>query len=207
VRSGNLAYEVDPAYRWLRAVRDGKKEYVKPGNEIAEKDRPAITVVREGPLAVCLRVRAKGDTSGHIDLTFPRSKSWVECEMSADDGKGELALYRVSLPLTLSGKKSLADFGAGSVVYTTLTKGQQAELIADDRDKQRWRVSTGDEGKLSPFVVPEPGSQALAEGWAHVMDADRCTALAVDRFGRGSRDVIRRQRLRRTGVAPPLGKG
>jgi hypothetical protein len=43
---------------------------------------------------------------------------------------------------------------------------------------------------MSLFVVPSASSTAKAEGWAHVMDSQRATAVAVDGFGRGGRDVI-----------------
>ncbi len=43
---------------------------------------------------------------------------------------------------------------------------------------------------MTPFAeAPTPDSPP-AEGWAHVMDRTRCTALAVADFGRRARDRI-----------------
>jgi hypothetical protein len=190
VRSGSMVYVVDPAHRWLRSVRGGKKEYLRPGKEIPSEDRPTITVLREGPLAVCLRVRDKSATSGSVDFTFPRSKSWVECVVSADDSQGMIPAFLAEFSFVLKGPTALVDFGAASVVYTTLRKGQVATLWADGKARHAWEVSTGDEKKSSPLVVPAPGTTVPAEGWAHVMDSERCTAIAVEGFGKASRDVI-----------------
>jgi hypothetical protein len=189
VRSGGMNYAIDPARLWLRSVKDGKKEFLQAGG--GDPGEKPITVVRQGPLAVCLR---RDQTYGGFPLstefTFPRSKSWVEIVAGVDDETGFVDSIPVTLPLVLSGKRALVDFGAGSVVYTTLSKSQRAELIADDRGKQRWAVNTGDDKKTSPFVVPTADSKTLAEGWAHVMDDHRCTAVAVADFGRGVRDEI-----------------
>jgi hypothetical protein len=191
VRSGGMAYVIDPAYRWLRSVRSGKKEYLRPGEEIKAEDRPAIKVLREGPLAICLRVQGKSATSGHVDFTFPRSKSWVECVLTVDDPEGVIPAFLAEFPLVLKGKTALVDFGAASVVYTTLRKDQHAVLSAGGMEKHAWMVCTGDEKtRNSPFVLPAPGSTTPAEGWAHVMDSERCTALAVEDFGKGVKDTI-----------------
>jgi hypothetical protein len=191
IRSGGMTYVMDPAVGWLRSVRDGKKEFLAPEKELAEDRRPAISVVREGPVAVCLRVTSERDP-GYADFTFPRSKSWVEVAAVRDDPRGELVDASHRLAIAVAGKRVLADFGGGSSVYTTLAADQHAELVADDREKQRWSVSTGAEGKqASPFVVPAPDSTARAEGWAHVMDDQRCVAVAVEGFGRGVKDRIR----------------
>src|SRR5262249_28355755 len=79
VRSAGMTYVVDPAHRWLRSVRDGKTEYLRPGKETAPRaggGHSEISAVRQGPLAVCLRLRGKpGWVPEQVDLTFPRSKS------------------------------------------------------------------------------------------------------------------------------------
>ena len=53
-----------------------------------------------------------------------------------------------------------------------------------------WVVRKGPDGNLAPFALAPRPDAAAAEGWAHVMDESRCTALAVARFGRESRDRI-----------------
>jgi hypothetical protein len=190
VRSGGMAYVIDPAVSFLRSVQGGKKTYFwQPPSE----DRSAITIVREGPLAVCVRKRVRLTTAKakdkelcDLEMTFPRSKSWVECTLTVDEATADGKTLVWVIGLELDQKKTLVDFGAGSMVYTTLEKKQHAALVADDTDKLAWKVMRDDE----PFVLPGPKVATKAEGWAHVMDGERCTAIAVDRFGEGGEDSI-----------------
>jgi hypothetical protein len=197
VRSGGMAYVVDPKYELLASVRDGKREYLRAAVEVKEKARPTIKVVRQRPLAVCLRCEGpepggeeKAQGVRVVELTFPRSKSWVECAVTLDGPKTTTGLIRIYVPLLIEGKTTLVDFGAGSGVYTTLKKGQQAVLKSRFKGKHTWGVYSGDPKTMSPFVLPAPGSTAPAEGWAHVMDSERATAVAVDGFGSGADDAI-----------------
>jgi hypothetical protein len=69
----------------------------------------------------------------------------------------------------------------------TLTAGTAPGLSAPGRP---WLVEKGPPEKMVPFAEAPSPEAPPAEGWAHVMDASRCTALAVADFGRGGHDRI-----------------
>jgi hypothetical protein len=210
IRSGGMVYVVPRDLKGLLAeVRDGKKEYTRPDSAglslLAGKKCHAVggrsfkaRIVRQGPLAVALRF--EGETAAAdrkkvasvIDMTFPSSKSWVEVRWRPRVVE-EIDTLAVDLNLLVAGTPTLVDFGAGSVVYTTLNKGQSALLRARPKrarpGNDPWGVFTGRDDDLRPFVLPVPDSKP-AEGWAHLMDR-RCTALAVSDFGRTCLDEIR----------------
>src|SRR5262249_787618 len=134
--------------------------------------------------------KGKAPPAAVLELTFPRSKSWVECVATLNDPDNEVREVYATLPLLLEGKPALVDFGAGTGVYTTLRKRQRGALPARGQGGEGGQVLTGDEKKMSPFVLPAAGSTTKAEGWAHVMDSQRATAVAVDGFGLGVKDAI-----------------
>jgi hypothetical protein len=113
------------------------------------------------------------------------------------DPRGRVARLELDLNLLVQGTPTLVDFGAGSLVYTTLRKGESALLRPG---QSRWEVLQGPAGDLRPFVLGPQGKDARrAEGWAHVMDRQRCTALAVADFDRDEiqADADGRLRVRR----------
>jgi hypothetical protein len=175
------------------------------------KGSPAValkpTVVKAGPL-VCT-VRFAGDITlpggkripATLELEIPRSKSWVQVTWTLADDDADVSGMRLELNLNLDGEPALVDFGAAGTVYARLRKGESAELlggIAFGRfgvvpvERPWWRVSTGRTGALTPLVEqPKGQEQATVEGWAHVMDKTRCTAIAVERFSfDGAQDRI-----------------
>jgi hypothetical protein len=238
VRSGGMVYVVPRDLKGLLTeVRDGKKEFTRPGSpglavRTGKKDLHAVggagfkgQVIRQGPLAVALRFEGEtrlADTRkarSVVEMTFPRSKSWIELNwtLSSDDLKAGDAL-EVDLNLLVKGTPTLVDFGAGSLVYTTLAKGESAILndffpIRRQGAAPRWEVSRGRGEKFLPLVK---GSTRPGEGWAHVMDRQRCTALAVgtdrQQFAGLDRYEIRiaadgRLRLRASAADPKQRKG
>ena len=80
------------------------------------------------------------------------------------------------------------------MVYATLKPGQHAELQAGSAKPPNpfaWGVYRGRAGSLEPFVLSKQGSHAARpEGWAHLMDRQRATAIAVDGFARGTEDRL-----------------
>ena len=206
IHSGGMVYVVPRNLEGLLGeVRDGQTRYTRPGSaglglRTGKRALHSVggagfkgQVVRQGPLAVALRF--EGETrlpdskkvTSVVEMTFPRSKSWIEVNwlLSGPDRKAVRAL-EVALGLRATGNPTLVDFGAGSLVYTTLTKGRSAVLRARAsklRSVPRWQVFTGRGNDLHPFVIPSATDRGGAEGWAHLMDRQRCTALAVDRFG------------------------
>jgi len=157
----------------------------------------ACRVVREGPMAVALRF-ATDSASLVVDLTFPHSKTWARADVMLDDPDGRVHGLEVDLNLLVEGSPTIVDFGAGSTIYGRIDAGRSMTLEAgradgEAREPVGWHVWQGEAGDprnihaRSSVEFPRP-----AEGWAHVMDARRCSALAVADFGRrGARDALR----------------
>jgi hypothetical protein len=83
-------------------------------------------------------------------------------------------------------------------VYVALKKGQSARITARPAaveevgkpPRREWSTFVGPKGDLKPYVLGTKASPP-AEGWAHAMDRQRCTAVAVDNFaGPGRQDEI-----------------
>jgi hypothetical protein len=149
-------------------------------------------VVKEGPLAVTLRfegteaLRGGRSVASAVEMEFPISKSWVRVVWTVDDPNGFVAGLGADLNLHLEGEPTLIDFGAGSSVYTALRRDQEAVLRQNVRANHphalAWETEVGPVGRLAPYVVATPSGPTRAEGWAHIMDRRRCTAVAVAGF-------------------------
>jgi hypothetical protein len=190
----------------LKEVRTRTTEYLRPKSiglflRLKQPNRPTLVVggphyepggasplVMERQIAT---VEAKGShnvgddkVSSRVHMEFPISRSWVRVDFTADDPKGLVEALGVDLNLNIQGEPTLVDFGAGTSVYTTLKKGQSAVLRSGPLDKNRpgWQVLVGPTKAPTPFVVMLPDHPSKAEGWAHVMDRQRCTAVAVADF-------------------------
>jgi hypothetical protein len=194
----------------LSQVRAGKKEYLRPGSAglfLCDKDdihyrvgglcadgtSTVARVARSGPLAAALRfegneaLRGGRSVKSVVEMEFPRSKSWVRVDWTVDDPDGNVAGLGAELFLNIQGGPTLVDFGAGSLVYAPLRKGQTALMktsaLTPTADTPAWETLLGERDKLKPYVVaPRQKGAPPAEGWAHVMDRERCTAIAVADF-------------------------
>jgi hypothetical protein len=185
----------------LRQVRTRETEYLKAGSpglflrsqegvESRLGGSSAAKVLRSGPLAVGLRFESSEKLNGRplssvVDMEFPISKSWVRINWTLADPKNDVAGFGVELRLNVPDAPVLVDFGAGSSVYTALRKDEVATLRAGRLDAAKaeqpaWATLRGPAGALRPYVVAPPGERRPAEGWAHVMDRQRCTAIAVE---------------------------
>src|SRR5262249_49784896 len=104
------------------------------------------------------------------------------------------------LNLNVDGKETLIDFGAGSLVYARLRAGETAVLR---QEGPRWRTLVGKSGSAEPYVVSSP-TAGRAEAWAHVMDTQRCTAVALADFAKSDGEIAidadGRLRLHRQGT-------
>ena len=187
----SVRHRDDPPDRW-RACTWGRDPQGRPS--------PALAT-REGPFAASLHFEGNVDLLGArpsataADLTFPSSKSWVETAWRLEDPLGVVAGMRVELQLKVEPAPTLVDFGAADTVYGVLRGHERMILEAGDAPGlaglgRPWVVRKGPDGNLAPFASAPRPDAAAAEGWAHVMDESRCTALAVARFGRESRDRI-----------------
>jgi hypothetical protein len=164
-------------------------------------------IVKEGPLAVTLRfdsteaLRGGRSVRSAVEMEFPLSKSWVRLTWTVDDPHGYVAGLGADLNLKVEGEPTLVDFGAGSYVYAALHRGESAilrqyaagERAPDHRALGSWETLVGPSAAPVPYVVgprPRPGDPlgpllpegGKAEGWAHVMDRRRCTAVALANF-------------------------
>jgi hypothetical protein len=196
----------------LRQVRAGKTEYLRPGSPglwIRYKDHihyraggfgpagvPTVSrVTRRGPFAAALRfegteaLRGGRSVASVVEMEFPRSKSWVGVTWTVADPNGYVAGLGAELYLNVQGEPTLVDFGAGSYVYAPLRSGQSARMRAGflgrtpPENALLWETLVGPAGALKPYVVaPADERGTPAEGWAHVMDRTRCTAVAVADF-------------------------
>ncbi|MCI0462707.1 MAG: hypothetical protein L0Z62_37640 [Gemmataceae bacterium] len=194
----------------LRAVRTPKTDYLRPdsaGLLIRSKDELPIRagsvgpqgvpiagrVVKAGPLASTLRFESREALGGGrsvvsvVEMDFPLFKSWVRVTWTVEDPNRDVGGLGAELNLNLQSEPTLVDFGAGTFVYAALRKGQAARLRAGSfgtgTSGPAWQTFTGPSGALTPYVTAVAGSSGpKAEGWAHAMDRERCTALAVAGF-------------------------
>jgi len=188
---------------WLRATSPGLIIWYKDDTSFragglgAHGAPTRAGVARSGPLAVSIRyegtqaLRDNREVTSRVDLTWPSSKSWVRVDWKVEDPEGLVAGLGADLHLNVGDGQTLVDFGAGSYVYTTLKKGETAKLACDKYihacpDKKRaevlpsWEVLAGPPKALQALAMSH---RDRAEGWAHVMDRNRCTAVAIERFG------------------------
>jgi hypothetical protein len=119
---------------------------------------------------------------------------------------------RVEIQLKVEPAPTLVDFGAAGTVYGVLRERERMILEAGDAPGlaslgRPWIVRKGPDENLVPFALASRPDAAPAEGWAHVMDASRCTALAVARFGRESRDRIEIEADGRVRICREFGGG
>jgi hypothetical protein len=209
VRSGDLEYLRPDSLGLLLTDRGGSEH--RAGGTGTDGD-VTPSVMRTGPLAVGLRFElaerdpALAGVRSSVDLTFPVFKSWVEVDWRVDDPQGKVAGLGAQVAMNLNeptrSLPTLVDFGATGLVYASLLPGQAAVLQSDptvaksasaeDASRSAWEILRGSSGRLEPFVsgprLWQP--EVRPEGWVHVMDRQRCLALAVDGFARGAKDQI-----------------
>lgn len=194
--------------------------------ELCADEIRSSEITREGPLAISIRSVVGNRLVPWIatlDLTIPHSKSWIQAELTLEDPGDLTCGLGFDINLLTEGSPILVDLGAGSTVYGRIEADQRMELVAgravgeaEPASGSGWVVRHGRGDAPPVFAASTPGFPRPAEGWAHVMDSRRCTALAVADFGRkGARDRISaaadgRLRLARDysvrDPAPPKGR-
>lgn len=150
-------------------------------------------VSRSGPTTIGLRFRSvlPGEVISQARLTFPSSKSWAQLDWTITGRR--IAAIGLDLHPRITGT-TLVDFGASSTVYGTLKAGESMAMVegplgGGPRPGQ-WIITRSDANGPSPFATAAPQGLPRAEGWAHVMDETRCSALALADFGQDARDRI-----------------
>lgn len=145
------------------------------------------------------------DSKSTIELQFVNTKSWVRVDWRLDAPVGKcLGIgydLRMDVGKPVAGRAknpTLVDFGATTWVYAQLAVGEEASLMGfakklnpENGVQRRWELTHGAIGSAQPYVSgPDNASNQAAEGWAHIMDAQKCLALAVDQFSVASQDSI-----------------
>ncbi len=203
VRHG-LEFDVpDNLLGFLKQVTGGKLSYLRPGSQglsLNYKDdtefrsggighwgkKTKASVTKRGPLVGGLRfestegLRSDRTVKSVVDMDFPRSKAWIEVRWRVEDPERLVTGMIADVNLLIEGPPTLVDFGANDTVYAALKPAQRFVLSSS---APGWFVHLNDEPYASSTKSP-------AEGWAHVMDSQRATAIAVSGFGDQTRDRI-----------------
>ncbi len=164
-------------------------------------DDEIARVTRQGPIAVGLRFDGIVSLSDGqalpttVDLDFVHSKSWIETTWSINDPEDRIEGLGVDLEMNIDRLPALVDCGAGSTVYSHLRKNEVLTLLgrpagAATPDIPRWVIEQGQNEARTEFAraaanAPPP------EGWIHLMDHARCSALAVADFANAWVDRFR----------------
>ncbi|WP_435006300.1 hypothetical protein P12x_003899 [Tundrisphaera lichenicola] len=177
----------------LRILTNG---VLKPPSS-PESGQSIIEVTRHGPMAVGFRsVQSWSDSSKiRLELTIPSSKSWIEVIATIDDPGGKVEGLQFDLDLKIEGSPTLVDLGAGSTVYGQIKDDERMEMTAElaigNPDRTSWIVRKGRGSAPDILATSTAQSPQSPEGWAHVMDNRRCSALGIAQFGNsGARDLI-----------------
>jgi hypothetical protein len=213
--AGGLEFAVPKDLRGLLAgVKTNRTEYLRPdspGLLLHTRDGRKLrlggsefkaTVTKSGPIACGLRfegtllVAEDEPAKSFIEMDFPQSKSWVRVRCTIWDPKLAVQAVAAELNLSLAGEPTLVDFGVGTSAYAALRQGQSATLAArgpdaKNEDAPAWSIHVGPPAKKSPYVLAPRGVRpGPGEGWLHVMDRERCTAVAVEEFARSGTDNV-----------------
>ena len=199
VNAGREYLEPGSGGLFLRPSQSDSDQAVRQGGDDGRGIRGAVT--RRGPLAVGLRYEGitalpgGAPVSANVELTFPSSKSWVEARWRVDDPLGVVAGLSVDLRLKLEGGTALVDLGTAAPIYGVLRGRERMILTAGSAPgfpapARPWVVDKGPAETMTIFAEAPAADSPPAEGWAHVMDATRCSALGVADFGRETGDRI-----------------
>jgi hypothetical protein len=152
---------------------------------------------RRGPIAVGLRFEGTIPSANSqrsrtsVELTFVGSKSWIETCWSIEDAEDQIETIGVDLNLKVEGAPTLVDCGASTTVYSHLRKTESLIFTGNPRSpnmkRPRWLIEQGVGVDRKPYAVASPNSP-IPEGWIHVMDRSRCSALAVKDFCKSTTD-------------------
>ena len=192
-----LAWEVPKNLLGLmKSVKNGRTSYLRPesrGLVVNYKDgaearvggvKTTGSITKQGSLACGLRFESTDGLRSVVEMHFPRSKAWVEVVWTIEDPQRVSGGMTADLELNIEGPPTLVDFGAGSMVYAALKKGQRAVLSAgEEMGRPLWSIDVDG----APYAS---GKTPPVDGWAHVMDKQRAVAVAMADFLRPQRNSI-----------------
>src|SRR5262249_20426360 len=132
-----------------------------------------------------------------LELTFPSSKSWIEADWTVEDPDDQIECMGIDFDLLLSGWPRVWDCGASSTVYGTLRDGERMTFEASGESghsglEASWVIRQGAADRLNGYALAAGDRTPPAEGWIHVMDPSRCTAMAVADFGQAGAAALDR---------------
>jgi hypothetical protein len=190
-----------PAAEFIEGNSSGPFVVVKgqkaslPADDQKSKPTSALRITRQGPLAIGLQCRDSIKVEGRepvaslIDLSFPSSKSWIETVWTLNDPGNQIETMGLDLSLLVDQPPILLDLGAKSTVYATLKEHELITFEAGDVGSTRastaaWVIRQGTAAKSEVLAMMRRGVGNEPEGWLHVIDRKRCTAMAVADFGK-----------------------
>jgi hypothetical protein len=181
---------------WLVGRSAGLTVQTRDGKRVDLRfSAPRVTKV--GPLAAAIEFSApiviavdrKVDT--RVTLDFPLGKSWVKVACTLDDPRDQIAAASAALKFRLEADGRppvMAAVGAAGWTYAALAPGQLLRYHA--KSASEWIVERGEQKSLRPYVAPPGAGSPAAEGWGHLMDAKRATAVAMADFANGTSDTM-----------------
>ena len=176
-----------------------------PGDTKETDAGSSVSILKAGPLAAVLafevptRLTDTITARSTVVLDFPLGKSWVRVDWTIDDPADAIAGVRADLRLRLEADDrapALADVGANGWTYAALRPGETLAYRAGQSDattgtRDTWRVDRVRGDRAVSYALPAAQGTALPpQGWAHLMDGTRATAIAVDAFAAAGRDAI-----------------
>lgn len=191
IKSSKLEF-MTPDSRGLFLRVDGATKGESRLKFVASGNEPDARWTRKGPVAVGLQFKGTIATSSGkplvttVDLSFVNSKSWIETSWTVEDPDDRVDSMGVDLAMKLDGAPALVDCGASSTVYSHLQAAESLTFMGRPATQSgdrlpRWTVEQGGKSGRKPFAIAVPGDHA-PEGWIHLMDQARCSALAVADF-------------------------
>jgi len=186
----------------LFVVVKGQKTLL-PSHDRKATPGSMVRIGRQGPLAVGLQsqcqlaLEGSGPVASLIDLTFPSSKSWIETIWTLNDPQNQIETMGLDLGFLVDEPPILLDCGAKSTVYGTLKERELMTFEAGDLPLTRgimpsWVIRQGTAEKSEVLAIMRRGVGNEPEGWVHVIDRRRCTAMAVADFGQPALGVLDR---------------
>jgi hypothetical protein len=218
----------------LDSVKTVKDEYMAAGSRGlvindqyrlgGRPERPnKVEVIKDGRFSCAVRFTSRDRIDDDhvivstLDMTFVSSKSWARLDWSVHDPDNVVRSLALDLNYHIDGAPTLIDFGSHSYVYLTLEKDETAQMRFVNAPplagpwvlSEVWRERNAKRelyfgGRLEPHQAQRP------EGWAHLMDQERCVAAALANFAEGPGESLiettasgRLKLIRRTLIAAP----
>jgi hypothetical protein len=150
-------------------------------------------LVKRGPLNVVVRYsgRVPIDETNAVPvvMTFemPNSKSWVKMSAAVEDPGRRVRTLTYETPLAFGQHPWTWDFATENGTYGAFRNPADIAVLTQvvpPKGSGSWTVQTGSQTELRPYEASTAVRSKPAEGWGHLLDAQRAVAFAVDGFGK-----------------------